>query len=182
MKSVKYNAKALLEHLQDALNLVSGEKRDLMRMGREIMKDETVRAFRTQSDPESGSRWPARKGDYPWPMLYNTGTLFGSLDWGYGIKTRDRKLKLFGSVTDNTLFGGRWRSGKPKHPIVIAGAVHFGRSKRRNAKGTRLRARGGGFRAPSTGVVPPRPIFGFGGSAKAKFRRQAERRIGKVFD
>jgi len=166
-RNVGFDASVLLEHLQDAIGLVSGKKRDLMKMGRDIMRDETVRAFQTQSDPSTGSRWPRREHSYPWPMLFDKGDLFSALDWGYGVRTRDGKPRFFGKVADNY--------------IVIAGATHFGRSKRRSSKGTRMRAPGGGFLAPRSGVVPPRPFFGFSNSAKAKFKRQAERRIGRVF-
>lgn len=178
---VHFNASALLEHLQDAIGLVSGDKKDLFRYGRDLMQRETDRAFQQRVDPTTDAAWPQRQHSYSWPMLNRTGTLRESLRFGYGIKTGDKRPKFFGKVTDNAMYGFMSSKGKLTPPVVIAGAVHFGRSKARSDGGTRLRARGGGFRASRTGNVPPRPVFGFGRSARNSFKRNAERRLRLVF-
>jgi hypothetical protein len=174
-QGVTVNANALLEHLKDAAGLISGEKKDLFRYGRELMERETDRAFRQKVDPQTGGAWPQRKGSYPWPMLNRTGTLRDSLRFGYGIKTKNKRPKFFGKVTENSMYGFMSSKGKFTHPIVIAGSVHFGRSKGRSDSGSKLRT------APKTGRVPPRPIFGFGRAARNSFKRNAERRLRMVF-
>jgi phage gpG-like protein len=151
-----------LDELQE---LISGKRRDIMRYGRSIMKSETKRAFSSKVDPRTGRAWAPRKGQYPWPLLYNSGDLFGSLEWGYGIKTKNKRLKFFGKV-------GGGQAG-----IIRAGAVHYGRTKARTSRGGK---RFGVM--PSTGATPPRPIFGFGRSARKRIKRYAEKRLAKAFD
>jgi len=56
--------------------------------------------------------------------------------------------------------------------IVVAGAVHWGRTKHRNRKGTKKP-----WLAPTTGVTPPRPLFGFGRTAQQKFSARFEQLI-----
>ena len=154
----------VMKNLDEMADLITAKDRDIMRYGRSIMRTETKRAFSSKSDPSTGSPWVPRRSSYPWPMLQNSGGLFGSLDWSYGIKTKDRKLKLFGKIRGD------------QEAIVIAGATHFGRTKGRSSRGTRLN------RAPTTGATPPRPFFGFGRSARKRIKRYAEKRLAKVFD
>ena len=155
----------VMKNLDEMADLITAKNRDIMRYGRAIMKKETQGAFASKADPATGRPWAARKGSYAWPMLQNSGGLFGSLDWGYGIKTKDRKLKLFGKIRGD------------QEAIVIAGATHFGRSKARSSRGSKLWGQ-----APSTGATPPRPFFGFGRSARKRIKRYAEKRLAKVFD
>ena len=145
-------------------DLISGEKRDIMRYGRSVMMDETRRAFMQKVDPGTGRAWPARRHEYSWPLLVRTGALFQSLSTGYGIRTKDKKLKLFGRVDDG------------RDSLIKAGAVHFGRSKARSARGTRLRGV-----SPQSGAVPPRRLFGFGRAARNKVKRYAERHLKRTF-
>ena len=154
----------VMKNLDEMADLISAKDRDIMRYGRSIMKSETKRAVSSKADPSTGRGWAPRKGPAVWPMLQRTGSLFASLDWGYGIKTKDRKLKLFGKIS-----GGQ-------DAIIIAGATHFGRSKARSSKGTKLWGQ-----APSTGATPPRPFFGFGRGARKRIKRYAEKRLAKVF-
>ena len=154
----------VMKNLDEMADLISAKDRDIMRYGRSIMKSETKRAFSSGSDPNTGRGWAPRKASYSWPMLQRTGSMRGSLGWSYGIKTKDRKLKLFGKVDGD------------QGAIIRAGATHFGRSKARSEKGTKLWGT-----APSTGATPPRPFFGFGRSARKRIRRYAEKRLAKVF-
>ena len=155
----------VMKSLAEMQALIEGKKRDIMRYGRAIMKGETRRAFSSRVDPGTGRAWAARQESYPWPLLYNRGDLFGSLEWGYGIKTKNKRLKFFGKIKGE------------QGSIIRAGAVHFGRSKARTARG------GKRFGVtPSTGATPPRPIFGFGRSARKRIKRYAEKRLAKAFD
>ena len=155
----------VMKNLDAMRDLLNAKDRDILRYGRSIMTQETRRAFSQKVDPATGRGWSPRKGNYSWPLLYHTGSLYGSLAHSYGIRTKDRKLKLFGKID-----GG-------KDAIVKAGAIHFGRSKARSEKGTKL-----WNVAPSTGATPPRPFFGFGRSARKRIKRYAEKRLKKVFD
>jgi phage gpG-like protein len=154
----------VMKNLKEMEDLITAKDRDIMRYGRSIMKSETNRAFSSKVDPNTGRGWVPRKESYPWPMLNNTGAMLGSLAWGYGIKTKDRRLKFFGKVAGD------------QGAIIRAGATHFGRSKARSEKGTKLWGQ-----APSTGATPARPFFGFGRSARKRIKRYAEKRLAKVF-
>ena len=161
---VTVKADGVMKDLAEMGDLISGKRRDIMKYGRAVMRQETRSAFVSKVDPTTRRPWAPRKGAYPWPLLYNTGDLYGSLGFGYGIKTKDRKLRLFGKV----------RGGQSS--IVRAGAVHFGRSTARSSRGTRLRNA-----APATGATPARPIFGFGRSAQKRIKRYAEKRLARAF-
>ena len=154
----------VMKSLDEMADLITAKDRDIMRYGRGLMKSETKRAFSSKADPNTGRGWAPRKASYQWPMLNNTGAMFGSLAWSYGIKTKDRKLKFFGKVDGD------------QDAIIRAGATHFGRSKARSEKGTKLWGQ-----APSTGATPPRPFFGFGRSARKRIKRYAEKRLARVF-
>lgn len=172
----------VMKNLDEMEDLITGKNRDVMRYGRAIMESETRRAFSSKADPTTGRAWASRQGSYPWPMLKHTGTIFSALDWSYGIKTRDRKLKFFGKVKDSYYLGGYTRGGGHKPTIVVAGSLYFGRTKARSGKGTRIRApSGAGFASPQTGKTPPRPFFGFGRSARGRIKRYAEKRLAKTF-
>ena len=162
---VHVRADGVLNALDNMGDLVSGKDRDIMKYGRAIMWGETQRAFSQKVNPNTGRAWAPRKHEYPWPLLVHTGELFKSLSTSYGIRTRDKKLKLFGKVDDD------------RESLIRAGAVFFGRSKARSSRGTRLRGV-----SPTTGTVPPRPFFGFGRSARQRIRRYAERRLKRTFD
>jgi phage gpG-like protein len=151
-----------LDELQE---LISGKRRDIMRYGRKLMKMSTRKAFSAKADPGTGRPWAQRKESYPWPLLRNTSKLWHSLRFSYGVKTKNKRLKFFGKVA-----GGQ-------DAIVKAGAVHYGRSNARTAAG--------GKRpnvAPSTGVTPARPLFGYGRSQRKRLKRFAEKRLAKAFD
>ena len=172
----------VMKNLDEMQELIEGKRRDIMRYGRSIMKSETKRAFSSKVDPHTGRAWAARKESYPWPLLKHTGTIFAALDWSYGIKTKNRRLKFFGKIKDSYYLGGYNRGGGKKPTVVVAGSLHYGRTKARSTSGTRIRARGGGFASPLTGATPPRPFFGFGRSARKRIKRYAEKRIAKAFD
>ena len=155
----------VMANIDEFQKLLDGRKRDIMKYGRAIMKQETNRAFSSKVDPHIGRAWAPRKGSYPWPMLYNKGDLFRSLGWSYGIKTKNKRLKFFGKIKGD------------QKSIIRAGAAHFGRSKSRTSRG--------GKRpnvTPSTGATPPRPFFGFGRSARGRIKQYAEKRLARAFD
>ena len=154
----------VMANIDDALDLITAKDREIMRYGRSLMKKSTKRAFTQKASPGTGKPWARRKESYPWPLLRNTSTLWNSLRWGYGIKTKNKKLKFFGKIA-----GGQ-------DAIVKAGAVHFGRSKARtSAGGKRPNV------APSSGITPARELFGFGRSQRKRIKRFAEKRIAEVF-
>jgi len=154
----------VMRGLKEVENLITAKQRDIYRYGRSIMRGETRRAFSQKVDPNSGRPWPARRGSYSWPALNRTGGLIASLDWSYGTWLRgNRRPRFFGKVKGGV------------DAIVKAGAVHFGRSKGRSSRGTRLQT------APTTGSIPAREIFGFGRSARSRIKRYAEKRIAGVF-
>jgi phage gpG-like protein len=164
-----------MKSLDEMSALIDGRNRDLMRYGRAIMKQETHRAFSAKVDPNTGRPWAPRQGSYPWPLFQHTGTAFGALNWGYGIKTKSGKLKFFGKVREGS-YPGNYGGGKGPKPIhVVVGSMLFGRSKGRSSRGTKI------FRTPSTGATPPRPFFGFSRSARGRFKRYAEKRLAQVF-
>jgi len=167
----------VMKNLDEMQDLIEGKRKDIMRYGRAIMKSETQRAFSSKVDPHTGRAWAARQESYPWPLLKHTGTIFSALDWSYGIKTKNRKLKFFGKIRDASYLGSYGRGSGPKPAIVVAGSLFFGRSKARTARGGK---RWGV--APSTGAVPGRPFFGFSRSSRKRIKRYAEKRIAKVFD
>ena len=154
----------VMANLDEAMDLVTAKDREIMRYGRSLMKKATKRAFTQRADPGTGRPWARRKESYPWPLLRNTSELWRSLRWGYGIKTKDKRHKFFGKIAGD------------QQSIIRAGAVHFGRSKARTAAG--------GKRpnvAPSTGITPARPLFGFGRSQRKRIKRFAEKRIAEIF-
>jgi len=172
----------VIQNLDDMADLISAKDRDIMRYGRSIMKSETKRAFSSQTDPATGRAWAPRKESVPWRMLRHTSTVFSALDWSYGIKTSDRRLKFFGKIRDSYYLGGYGRGGGHKPTIVVAGSHHYGRTKARSAVGTRLHdPRSSGWQTPLTGKTPARPFFGFGRSARKRIKRYAEKRLAKVF-
>jgi phage gpG-like protein len=154
----------VMRGLKEVEDLIAAKERDIYRYGRGIMRSETRRAFSQKVDPNTGRAWPERRGSYPWAMLNRTGALMASLDWSYGTwLTGNRRPRFFGKV----------KGGQAE--IVKAGAVHFGRSKGRSSRGTRLST------GPTTGATPAREIFGFGRSARRRIKRYAEKRIARVF-
>jgi len=192
-----------MKNLDEVQDLIEGKRKDIMRYGRAIMKSETQRAFSSKRDPGTGRPWPQRKHSYPWPLLDRTGTLKDIVDFSYGIKTKDGKLKFYGKVEEGfcsgnfTRGGGGIALGARKPWIVVVGAVHFGRKHGRSTARWKRKAHGylssrgkmvfhgGGsklYSGASTGRVPARPIFGFGRSARKRIKRYAEKRIAKVFD
>jgi len=174
---VKVDIKEAIKMLGGIEAIVSCEKKDLMRYGAQMMNDDIDRAFKTQSDPSTGRKWPERSGDYSWPILQHTGTLRGMVDAGWGVKTRSGKIKFFGRVRDGFYLGGYTRGGRQQHKpnIVVAGSVFWGRSKARTERG--------GKRwdvAPATGRVPPRPFIGYSRASRDKFKREIERQLRKA--
>jgi phage gpG-like protein len=155
----------VMKNIDEAMDLITAKDRDIMRYGRSLMKKSTKKAFTQKADPATGAPWARRKESYPWPLLRNTSELWRSLRWGYGIKTKNKRLKFFGKI-----------AGSYPQAIIRAGAVHFGRSKARTAAGGKRIGV-----APSTGVTPPRPLFGFGRSQRKRIKRYAEKRLAKVF-
>ena len=161
---VRIEAGGVLKSLDEFQKLLDGRDRAIMRYGRGLMKSDTVAGFSSGRDPE-GAPWMPRKGSYPWPILRNSGNLLGSLRFSYGIKTKDRRLKFFGKVKDDD-----------QGAIIKAGSIHFGRSKARSSKGTKLWGQ-----AASSGATPARPIFGFSRSSRKRLKRYAEKRLARVF-
>ena len=192
-----------MKNIEDFEKLLDGRNRAIMQYGRNEMKKETLRAFSSGTDPGTGKRWAPRKESYPWPILRHSHQLYGTLAWGYGIKTKDKRLKFFGKVKDGfakgafTRGGGGVALGARKPYILVAGAVHYGRRRARSAAMWKpkehgyLRTRGrmvfhgGGTKlhgtGPSTGKVPARPLFGFSRSARKSIKRYAEKRLARVF-
>jgi len=167
--SVTVNATGALKML-DRLEEVAGGKREVMRKGAAMMRRATQRAVGTNSDPATGRPWPSRKHSYSWPMMLHTGRLRSALDAGYGIRMRRGGPRLFGTVADTT-----YPDGTPV--VLVAGAVHFGRSRGRTSRGTRLFGRG-----PTSGAVPPRPLFGMSSADRGEFARAWRRAIRKAAD
>jgi ABC-type phosphonate transport system ATPase subunit len=155
--------------LNEVEQIVSCNEITIMRYGAQLLREETERAFREQVDPDTGRAWPQRKHDYPWPLLNRTGTLRSVLRSGWGVRTEDGRPKLFGKVEDGSAYGEGVKN------IVVAGAVHFGRTKHRTRRGTKKPRI-----APTTGITPPRPLFGFGRSAQQKFAARFEQLITKA--
>ena len=201
--SVTVEMGGVITGLAEIQDLIAGEKRDIMQYGRSLMKSETERAFSRKADPETGRPWPRRKHSYPWPLLNHTGKLQNIVEFSYGVKTRNGKAKFFGKVEEGfasgnyTRGGGGISLGARKPWIVVVSAVHHGRKRGRSSAMWKpkqhgyLRTRGrmvfhgGGTRlqtGSSTGNVPPRPIFGFGSSARSRLRRYAEKTIAKVLN
>ena len=199
MKSgVTVDADEALRHLEQAGDLISGQDSDIVRFAHKQHQRETEQAFQKKANP-AGTTWPRRKHSYPWPLLENTGTLRNLITHGFGIKTRDKRLKLFGKIRDSVYLGGYSRggggaiTGARKPGIVVAGAIYYGRKRGRSAAGyrtttrrgvTRTRLHGGGSRlrsAASSGTTPPRPWFGFGQMAKFRIKRYARKRVKRVF-
>jgi len=194
----------VMKNLDEMQDLIEGKNRDIMRYGRAIMKQETMRAFTSKRDPTTGRAWAARQESYPWPLLMNTRTLYGLLNWSYGIKTRDRKMKFFGKIEEGfakgnyTRGGGGISLGARKPYILVAGAIYFGRKRARSTALWKPKAHGyirsrgkmvfhgGGTKlhgqGPATGKVPGRQFFGFGRSSRKRIKRYAEKRLAKVFD
>ena len=159
------DASEALGMLDEVEKIVSCEQINIMRYGAQLLRGETERAFREHVDPETGQAWPERKHDYPWPLLNRTGKLRSMLRSGWGIRTEDGRPKLFSKVEDGFVYGEGVKN------IVVAGSVHFGRTKYRTRKGTKKPW------APKAGVTPPRPLFGFGRSAQQKFSARFEQLI-----
>ncbi len=154
----------VMKNLTEAQDLITGKDREIMRYGRSLMKKSTKRAFSQKADPGTGKPWAPRKESYPWPLLRNTSGLWRSLRWGYGIKTKNRRLKFFGKIAGE------------QDSIIRAGATHFGRKTSRTAAGGRRQ-----HITAATGVTPARPLFGFGSSQRKRIKRFAEKRIAEVF-
>ena len=172
----------LITSIEEMQDLITGKDRDIMRYGRSIMRSETKRAFSQKVDPQNESRWKGRDGQYAWPLLRHTSTVYSALDWSYGIKTRNKRLTWYGKIRDGHYLGGYNRGNGAKPLIVVAGSLFWGRTKARSVKGTKVKAPGGGFVSPMTGKTPPRPFFGFGRSARHRIKLYAEKRLAKVFD
>jgi len=202
-RHVKVDAKEVLEHLDSMADLIRGGDPRIPVFGMNELKKETRKAFSSRINPGTGRSWPPRRHSYPWPLLHHTGTLQGFITHGFGIKTRDRKIKLFGKVRAGSYLGGYSRGGGgafygAHKPIeLVAGAVMYGRKKARSAAGYkkqvhgyirnrgRMTFHGGGtklFDSSSTGTVPPRPFFGMGQMAKFRTKRYAQRIIKQVFN
>jgi len=160
------DASEALGMLDEVEKIVSCEQINIMRYGAQLLRGETERAFREHVDPETGQAWPERKHDYPWPLLNRTGKLQSVLRSGWGVRTEDGRPKLYSKVEDGFVYGEGVKN------IVAVGAVHFGRTKHRTRKGTKKPRI-----APTTGVTPPRPLFGFGRSAQQKFAARFEQLI-----
>lgn len=167
--TVKVDASQAVAALTEVEKIVSGEQTAVMRYGAELLGAETERAFREGVNPDTGRPWPMRKHEYPWPLLNRTGGLRTMTRAGWGVKTKSGRPRLFGSVVDGFYYGEGVKN------IVVAGAVYFGRSKHRTRKGTKKPRI-----APSTGITPPRPFFGFGRTAQQKFAARYEQLIKKA--
>jgi hypothetical protein len=190
---VSYDAGKTTEHLQDMQDLVSGVNPSILVFGKDQLDKEMQRAFRQKTDPE-GTSWPRREQSYPWDLMNKTGTLKASVRAGFGIKTKSGRPKLFAKVVDAFYLGTYTRGAGHKPLILVAGAVHFGRKRARRAAGwysrtrkgtTTYRYTAGGSklrRAASSGVVPPRKIFGMGQVAKFRLKRFAQRELKKAHD
>ena len=197
---IHVDADECMKHLQQAEDLISNKKPDILVFASKQMKKDSDAAFRSKTNPQTGRRWSARKHSYPWGLLTRTGTLKGLMNFGWGVKTKDKKHKVFGKIADSFYLGGYSRGGggaflNAKKPgIVVAGAIFYGRKRARSAAEMRTRTRngitrtwlhGGGTRlrtAASTGVVPPRPFMGIGQMSRFKVRRFAQGKLKRIFN
>ena len=198
---VHVEAGKCLEHLQEGEDLISNKgKPHILMFASEQMEKDSERAFRAKVNPQTGRRWPARSGSYPWGLLTHTGTLKSLMSFGWGIKTKDKRHKIFGKIKDSFYMGGYSRGGggaafgAHKPGIVVAGAIFYGRKRARSAAGMRTRTRntitrtrmhGGGTKlggAASTGVVPPRPFMGIGQMGRFKVRRFIKTKLKRIFN
>ena len=195
---VTVDAKEVLKHLGEAGDLLTGKDASIAVFAHKQHTREIAGAFASKRDP-SGARWAPRRHSYPWELLNHTGTLRGTLLSGFGVKTKDKRMKIFGKVRDGFYLGGYSRGGggsvmgARKPSVVVAASVMYGRKHGRSAAGmktstrkgiTRSKFHGGGSKlktAASTGTTPPRPFFGFGQMAKFRIRRFAAREIKQVF-
>ena len=199
---VRIEAGGVLKNLETLLKRIDGRDRAIMRYGRRLMESDTTSAFTSGRSP-TGRAWKKRKHSYPWPILRHTGTLQDIVEFSYGIKTKDKKLKFFGKVKDGvcsgayTRGGGGVAMGAQKPWIVVVGAIHFGRQRARSTARWKRKAHGflrtrgkmvfhgGGTKlegtGPSSGKVPARPLFGFSRSSRKQLKRYAEKRLARVF-
>ena len=136
--------------------------------GADLVDKETAKAFRTQSDPNTGRPWAPRKHDYRWPMLQHTGTLRGSIR-KHG-KALDHVAFIGAKIADASMIGGRRKGTSSYH--MIAGAVYYGRKRGRSSKGTKLKGTIAG-----TGQTPPRPYSGLSANSARDLRRYGERLV-----
>jgi phage gpG-like protein len=208
-KLVVVDYSGVLKGIERVEDLVAGDKNDILRYAAGELRRETDRAFAQKVDPEGGA-WPARKHSYPWPMLNNTGTLKGMLGFGWGITKRDKSPRIFAKVKDAVYMQRSYRGGTPeagftygnpgvmrKSAFEVVASVFYGRSRTRTVEGWRNRRMGRGrtavrstwsygggrgYSAAESGVVPPRPFFGFGGAAQARVKRYAERMVGRAYN
>lgn len=168
--SITADVTATLGGLTEALELLEGTKKDFMRFGADLLRQETERAFSSAVDPTTGRAWPGRSGSQSWPMLSRTGALKSALGFGYGVTRKDKRQKLFGKIKTG-------RRGDGAMHLVVAGAAHFGRTKRRTDRGTKLRGQ-----TPRTGITPARKFFGMGRSARRQLKAFAAKRLEKAFE
>jgi phage gpG-like protein len=182
----------------DRMNdLLIGRRKDILRYGAAIMKQETARAFASGVDPNTDRPWPPRKHSYPWPMLNHFGNLRRILTFGWGITKKNNKPRIFGKVKDVVFIQRSHRGGvgdnanMRKSAMEVVGAIFYGRKHARTVEGWREKrggrmvwSRGGGKTqdAATTGTTPPRPFFGFGKSAKRRIKDYGEKMLARVFD
>ena len=192
---VTVDAKEVLKHLGEAGNLISGKDPSIAVFAHKQHTKEIAGAFASKRAP-GGARWASRRHSYPWELLNHTGTLRGMLLSGFGVKTRDKRMKVFGKVRDGFYLGGYSRGGggsimgARKPAALVAGAVMHGRKSGRSAAGMRTsggrsKFHGGGSKlktAASSGTTPPRPFFGFSQMARFRVRRFAAREVKRVFN
>ena len=190
----------VLEHMDDMSRMLSGRDPKIVVFAHKQHEREISKAFSSGLNPETGRRWDRRKHSYPWKPLSRTGNLRASVSSGFGIKTRDGRLKVFGKIRDGYYLGRYTRGGggdilgAHKPIVVVAGSVLWGRKTGRSVAGMRTRTRkgitrsrlhGGGSKlktAASSGTTSPRWFFGIGQMAKFRTKRFAQRSIKKVFD
>ena len=192
---VTVDAKEVLKHLGEAGDLLTGKDASIAVFAHKQHTKEIAGAFRSKRSPE-GAQWPPRRHSYSWGLLNHTGTLRSMLLSGFGVKTRDKRMKIFGKVRDGFYLGGYSRGGggsvmgARKPSVVVAASVMYGRKMGRSAAGMktsggRSKFHGGGSKlktAASSGTTPPRPFFGFGQMSRFRVRRFAAREVKKVFN
>ena len=190
----------VLEHMDDMSRMLSGRDPRIVVFAHNQHEREISKAFSSGLNPETGRRWDSRKHSYSWKPLSRTGNLRASVSSGFGIKTRDGRLKVYGKVRDGHYLGRYTRGGggdilgASKPIVVVAGSVLWGRKTGRSVAGmrtktrkgiTRTRLHGGGTKlrtAASSGTTPPRWFFGLGQMAKFRTKRFAQREVKKVFN
>ena len=193
----------VLEHMDDMSRMLSGRDPKIVVFAHKQHEREISKAFSSGLNPETGRRWDARKHSYPWKILSHTGNLRASVSSGFGIKTMDGRLKVFGKVRDGHYLGRYTRGGggdilgAHKPIVVVAGSVLFGRKTGRSearfkpkqhgylSSRGKIVLHGGGtkLRSPaSSGTTPPRWFFGLGQMAKFRTKRFAQREVKKVFN